>query len=76
MMTSQGILRFWTLTACLLCFLEEQRSRAQDLSATCGDIRRTLQETHRINLLPWLMAQVQSGGSIDQLCAQLALSSS
>lgn len=76
MMTAQGILRFWTLTTCLLCFLEEQRSRSQEPSGTCGDIRHAVQQTHRINLLHHLMTQVHAGCSIDQLCIQLGLSSS
>lgn len=74
MMTAQGILRFWTLTACLFCFLEEQRACAQNQCLTCGDVRRTIQKTHQINLLHWLKAQIQAGCSIDQLCSQLALS--
>jgi hypothetical protein len=54
-MSAQAILRFWTLTACLLAFLEEQR--AQNRLITCGDIRRSLQVQHRQNLLVWLYAQ-------------------
>ena len=73
MMTTKAILRFWTLTACLLCFLEEQRACAQTQPVTCGDVRHAIQETHRINLLHWLQAQFLSGCPIDQVCAQLAL---
>jgi hypothetical protein len=51
-MPAQAILRFWTLTACLLAFPEEQR--AQNHSLTCGDIRRSLQVQHRQSLLAWL----------------------
>lgn len=39
MMSADGILRFWTLTACLLSFLEEQRGTSQQ---TCGEARRIL----------------------------------
>ena len=73
-MSAQAILRFWTLTACLLAFLEEQR--AQNRSLTCGDIRRSLQVQHRHNLLLWLYAQFQEGRSVEQLLPQLALSGS
>jgi hypothetical protein len=35
-MTRQGVLRFWTLTACLQCFLEELRSQEPGSLLTCG----------------------------------------
>src|SRR4030065_527905 len=60
-MTANAIIRFWTLTACLLCFLEEQRAMAPEPGPTCGDIRRRIQEEHRRNLLHWLQAQFQAG---------------
>lgn len=70
-MSAQAILCFWTLTACLLAFLEEQR--AQSRLVTCGDIRRSLQVQHRRNLLVWLFAHFQEGHSVEQLLPQLAL---
>jgi DDE superfamily endonuclease len=73
LMTSQAILRFWTLIACLLYFLEEHRAW-QDLPRfTCGDARRKLQEQQRLNLLLWLKDQFQANSSIEQISAQLAL---
>lgn len=72
-MTRQAILRFWTLTACLLCFLEEQRAKAMESALTCGDIRRRVQDDHRRNLLHWLSNCFQDGLSVDQICFQLAL---
>ncbi len=75
-MTAQAILRFWTLTACLLCFLEEQRASSAAQALTCGDIRRSMQEEHRWNLLRWLEAQFKAGCSVEQIHSQLALSSS
>lgn len=72
-MTRQGVLRFWTLTACLQCFLEEQRSQEEDPATTCGDIRRNLQLEHRHNLLRWLEIRFQEGLSVDSICSQLAL---
>ncbi len=69
-MSAQAILRFWTLTACLMCFLEEQRGLSQ---CTCGDVRRLIQEDQRTNLLHWLAAQFISGVSIEQVRLQLAL---
>jgi len=72
-MTTQAILRFWTLLSCLLYFLEEQRVQ-QDLPCfTCGDARRKLQEQHRLNLLYWLKDQFQAHASIEQIAAHLAL---
>lgn len=72
-MTRQAVLRFWTLIACLLCFLEEQRLRGADPPVTCGDVRRELQDRHRRNLLLWLQTRFQDGLSVDQISSQLAL---
>ena len=75
-MTANAIIRFWTLTACLLCFLEEQRANALEPGLTCGDVRRRIQEEHRRNLLYWLQAQFQAGQTVDDISIQLAVSSS
>jgi hypothetical protein len=73
LMTRQAVLRFWTLTACLLCFLEEQRMQGQDQALTCGDVRRTIQNEHRQNLLLWLETRFRDGLSVEQIRCQLAL---
>jgi hypothetical protein len=73
LMTAQAILRFWTLTACLLCFLEEQRANAQEQQLTCGDVRRAIQEDHQLNLLQWLEERFQAGYSVEQISFLLAL---
>jgi hypothetical protein len=70
LMTADGILRFWTLTACLLSFLEEQRGSSQQ---TCGDVRRSIQAEHQTNLLCWLEALFKTGHSVQQIRLQLAL---
>jgi hypothetical protein len=70
LMTALAILRFWTLTACLMAFLEEQRALSQD---TCGDARRKLQHVHQKNLLGWLESQFKAGRSTEQIYIQLAL---
>jgi len=75
-MTAQAILRFWTLIACLMFFLEEQRALDQAQALTCGDVRRNLQHQHRLNLLLWLQERFKEGYSVDQLCAHLSLSNS
>jgi hypothetical protein len=75
-MTANAIIRFWTLTACLLCFLEEQRAMAAQQGLTCGDVRRRIQDEHRRNLLCWLQAQFQAGATVDEIGIQLAISSS
>jgi hypothetical protein len=72
-MTRQAVLRFWTLTACLLCFLDEQRLQSQDQALTCGDVRRTIQNEHRLNLLLWLETRFRDGLSVEQIRCQLAL---
>jgi hypothetical protein len=71
-MTQQAVLRFWTLTACLLCFLEEQR-HLEDQTETCGDVRRKIQNDHRQNLLLWLETRFRDGLSVEQIRCQLAL---
>ena len=73
LMTAQAILRFWTLTACLMCFLEEQRAISHPRLSTCGDARRKIQDEHRRNLLRWLKEQFQAGCTIEQVSLQLAL---
>jgi hypothetical protein len=73
LMTAQAIIRFWTLIACLLYFLEEQRSLGELPRFTCGDARRKIQEQQRLNLLLWLKDQFQANSSIEQITAQLAL---
>lgn len=75
-MSAKAILRFWTLTACLMCFLEEQPSLSPDQSLTCGNVRRNIQYQHRLNLLRWLEKQFKAGCSIEHLCTHLALSNS
>jgi hypothetical protein len=75
-MTAKAILRFWTLTACLLFFLDEQRAAMNQSQATCGDARRLIQDEHRSNLLYWLKARFQEGLTVEQVRNQLALFSS
>jgi len=75
-MTAQAILRFWTLIACLMCFLEEQRSADLERRLTCGEVRRFIQYQHRLNLLRWLEDRFKEGCSIEQVRFQLALSNS
>lgn len=74
LMTAPAIIRFWTLIACLMAFLEEQRADADDPLFTCGDVRHRIQAEHRLNLLHWLYAQFQSGADPGQISGQLALS--
>lgn len=73
LMTAQAILRFWTLTACLMCFLEEQRAISIPQLNTCGDARRIIQFEHRRNLLIWLKDLFQAGWTVDQISVQLTL---
>jgi hypothetical protein len=76
LMSAKAIVRFWTLIACLLCFLEEQRAAYPPGALTCGDVRRDIQLQHQVNLLRWLKTSLAQGVSIEQLCSQLALSNS
>jgi len=75
LMHADAILRFWTLIACLGYFLDAQRARRPDCS-TWGDVRRTLQTEHQLNLLTWLHVQFNAGLSVEQIRTQLAIFSS
>jgi hypothetical protein len=55
-----------------MCFLEEQR-HLENQTATCGDVRRMIQNEHRQNLLLWLETRFRDGLSIEQIRCQLAL---
>ena len=59
-----------------MCFLEEQRASVPEQQLTCGDVRRTIQYEHRMNLLHWLEERFKDGCSLEQICSQLALSNS
>ena len=72
-MKAQAVVRFWTLIACLMCFLEEQRATAKQAGQTCGEMRRDIQADHKRNLLAWLESQFKAGQSVAQLAEQLAL---
>ena len=74
LMSAEAILRFWTLIACLSCFLDEQRATQKDL-ATWGEARRAIQLEHQRNLLTWLETQFQTGLSARQIEVRLTLSS-
>jgi len=75
LMTATAIVRFWTLIACLLAFLEEQRACQLAQPCSRGEVRRTLQLEHRRNLLRWIALQLSTGHSIEQIDAQWTLSS-
>lgn len=75
LMSATAILRFWTLVACLACFLDEHRAHLQTERSgehiTLGDARRDLQAEHQRNLLSWLEEQFRSGATAEQLFACL-----
>jgi hypothetical protein len=76
LMSATAIVRFWTVVACLACFLDEQRAvlqaAAPDATISRGDARRALQADHRRNLLRWLEVQFRAGLSADELFERLA----
>jgi len=73
LMSAQAIVRFWTLIASLMCFLEEQRAADEELKLTCGEVRRNIQQEHRQNLLKWLEDRFREGLSVQQIGEQLAV---
>lgn len=64
LMTAEAILRFWTLIACLGYFLDEQKALHPD-GTTWGEVRRSLQKEHQVNLLTWLESQFKTGLSVE-----------
>jgi hypothetical protein len=73
MMIAKAILRIWTLTACMMYCLEEQRSEMDKPRATCGDARRLVQKEHFKNFVSWLYVQFREGFTVEQTLGQLAL---
>lgn len=78
LMSAQAILRFWTLAACVAYFLDEQRAHRQAQvparHITRGEMRQSLQEQHRLNLLDWIGSQLQAGLSVEALKVSLLTS--
>jgi hypothetical protein len=72
-MITKTILRIWTLTSCMMCFLEEQRSEMDKPRATCGDGRRLVQKEHVKNFVSWLYVRFRDGFTVEQTLGQLAL---
>jgi hypothetical protein len=75
LINAEAILRFWTLVACLGYFLDEQKALRPDCT-TWGEVRRSLQKEHQVNLLTWLASQFKTGLSVEQITTQLAIFSS
>lgn len=72
LMKAEAILRFWTLIACLSCFLDAERA-SRDALKTWGEARNAIQQEHQRNLLAWLEDQFRAGCTAQQVRAQLAL---
>lgn len=79
MMTANAIIRFWTLAACLACFLDEQRALAQEAAVpramTRGEMRRRVQGEHQLNLLSWIAEQFHEGISPAEVKTSLSIAS-
>jgi hypothetical protein len=75
LMSTEAILRFWALVACLGYFLDEQKALRPDCT-TWGEVRRSLQHEHQVNLLAWLESRFKAGLSLEQITTHLALFSS
>jgi hypothetical protein len=75
-MSATAVVRFWTLVACLGCFLDEHRARLQardpEEHVTWGDARRDVHSQQLKNLLGWLEKEFQAGATPDQIYARLA----
>jgi DDE superfamily endonuclease len=75
LMSTQALVRFWTLAMLLYVFLEEEQHRLQlrwQRAVTIGEARREIQRRHRHRLLGWLHEQFLSGIHPDTLVDLLA----
>lgn len=78
LMSSQAIVRYWTIVFCVLTFLEQQRvqriatQKAGEPPPTWGNIRAELQREHRRKLLLWLRDQFMAGTDVADLQLRLA----
>jgi hypothetical protein len=74
--SAEAIERYWTLIACLGCFLDEQRAQQEaterDGRVTWGEVRRDLQRQHCRNLLTWLEQEFRTGTTAAALYERLA----
>ena len=63
-MSTDAIVRFWTLAWAAYCFLDEERARLRrewQCHVTLGDARREVQRTHRHHLIMWIHQQFVAG---------------
>ena len=63
-MSTDAIVRFWTLAWAADCFLDEERARLRrewQRHVTLGDARREVQRTHRHHLIMWSHQQFVVG---------------
>jgi hypothetical protein len=74
--SAEAIVRYWTLIACLGCFLDEQRAQQEATQSgthvTWGEVRRELQRQHGRNLLTWLEHEFRAGETAESLYERLA----
>lgn len=74
-LSTDGIMRWWTLVLAGYVFLEEQRARLMEehgTYVTIGAARRAMQVVHRRNLLEWLFLCFQHGDTPEHLADLLA----
>jgi hypothetical protein len=75
LLSTEGIVRWWTLVLAGYVFLEEQRARLvaeRGTYLTIGATRREMQGVHRRNLLDWLFVRFQHGDRPDDIAPLLA----
>jgi hypothetical protein len=75
LMSSQGLLRYWSLCWIAFGFLEEQRcvlEKAAGSHVTCGQAKHDLQQQHHRLLLQWIYARAHQGLPCDDLYALFA----
>jgi hypothetical protein len=74
--SAEAVVRYWTLIACLGCFLDEHRTQmatgCPTAPGTWGEARRDLQRQHCRNLLTWLEQEFRAGATAQTLYERLA----
>ncbi len=74
-MSTDAIVRFWTLAWAAYCFLDEERARLRlewQCHVTVGDARREVQRTHCHHLITWMQQQFVAGATPQTLFERLA----
>jgi hypothetical protein len=74
-MSTEAIVRFWTLAWAAYCFLDEERARLRlewQRHVTLGEARREVQRRHWHQLITWMHQQFVAGAAPQAVFERLA----